>query len=847
LESSQGLASPKHQSQVGGTIEDWGVAFEGLPLDSRLYPAVGLYQRDDRVTLLTVESGNRLFGDEITGECYFPRLNGADKQAVEEEKIRVRQHNDVMSWEGIQYAAQILSKAPESLAEEKDDFLISSVLPSLAASLCLIPPSVPLLSARTAMLLSSHLEKCILALEHLRSDGHATKRLFQKGLNGGKWAIRATGASGTAQEHEEYIVDFKVTKDEAGSVIGFEGAGVGTTGKSKNGLVSILGTANGSSVTFVEEWSDGSDDGFNSPSADDASSCVVSARLSLDGNSFEGEYRNVQYGTVGQIAGVRKQNTKAKGSRAKEIPSLSEQFSEVQESLFECEAMLCLAYSHMATILGKNPAGDFEDHGILGSTNQRLHCFLSSSFLSSTALLSSGPGLMKERDILQQFYAPPVPTKEVCGLRCDISMDRISPNQLANNEEVLKHTNISKTIAGLDDAVSKQCGRVGSFSCLCPDGYAAARRSLVNVLVHMCGLNKDISFTENSGVARDQLAAVWCSALQILEDGVRNALAKSTDRATRREVCSSTCSMFCSVSEYLLSLEKLPALRQHMELPEAVHQLSLFYSLIETNADLEYLKAVMSHSTRRGLMRFLALEGLVYLVSVIGNTAVFVECLCVGLPRILGHCQANSSAQALASTFESNNDLYPELSGSCLSGLAGASCCVRAALLTTVCTLSKELGSILSQEISIRDSNSPSEDIVVVDSLTMSILAILVSIVNNAVVSKIVQESGILTCLPKILSAHRAAILWDYRDIVNESEKDSAVKTIQCICHRDISRAIFGCWQCRSTGLLACSPLSFRQESKNTGCGKSELRHIMGLCHRCFVREIWCRRSRCQL
>lgn len=33
-------------------MEEWGIAFEGLPLDSRLYPAVGLYQRDDRVTLL---------------------------------------------------------------------------------------------------------------------------------------------------------------------------------------------------------------------------------------------------------------------------------------------------------------------------------------------------------------------------------------------------------------------------------------------------------------------------------------------------------------------------------------------------------------------------------------------------------------------------------------------------------------------------------------------------------------------------------------------------------------------------------------------------------------------------
>jgi hypothetical protein len=49
----QSLSSPRRHGQVG----DWGIAFEGLPLDSRLYSAVRLYQRDDHVTILTVESG----------------------------------------------------------------------------------------------------------------------------------------------------------------------------------------------------------------------------------------------------------------------------------------------------------------------------------------------------------------------------------------------------------------------------------------------------------------------------------------------------------------------------------------------------------------------------------------------------------------------------------------------------------------------------------------------------------------------------------------------------------------------------------------------------------------------
>jgi hypothetical protein len=55
----QNLASPRRDGRVGGAIEEWGVAFDGLLLDSRLYLAVGLYQRDDRVTLLTVKSSGR--------------------------------------------------------------------------------------------------------------------------------------------------------------------------------------------------------------------------------------------------------------------------------------------------------------------------------------------------------------------------------------------------------------------------------------------------------------------------------------------------------------------------------------------------------------------------------------------------------------------------------------------------------------------------------------------------------------------------------------------------------------------------------------------------------------------
>ena len=70
-------------------MEDWGVAFEGLPLDAKLYPAIALYQRDDRVSFLTVESPTSSAepctaqSDVVGGRCSPDVLSAATKQMSE--------------------------------------------------------------------------------------------------------------------------------------------------------------------------------------------------------------------------------------------------------------------------------------------------------------------------------------------------------------------------------------------------------------------------------------------------------------------------------------------------------------------------------------------------------------------------------------------------------------------------------------------------------------------------------------------------------------------------------------------------------------------------------------------
>ena len=83
---SMSLSSPcrSMQSGFGGSfIEDRGITFEGLPLDTRLFPVVGLYQRDDKVTLLSavsksgsrrqVDANGNLYTEGLeVGESFYP-------------------------------------------------------------------------------------------------------------------------------------------------------------------------------------------------------------------------------------------------------------------------------------------------------------------------------------------------------------------------------------------------------------------------------------------------------------------------------------------------------------------------------------------------------------------------------------------------------------------------------------------------------------------------------------------------------------------------------------------------------------------------------------------------------
>ena len=342
LASPTSLASPRRSgSSLGSStpvLEDWGVAFEGLPLNARLYPAIGLYQRDDKVTLLSAASsvkgggssrGGGPFSSTAGGGFLYPRGSSLKNLAHQEASLanRVCSWNEALNSDAIAYASAVLSESVSVLSSGhgtvKPNQLIDEILPSLASSLCFQTPSTPVLSGRTAIALLPLLTQCATLLDRYAQS----KELIASPLNEmkpGKWAIRATpsspsssassGARAPEKDVDEYVVSLKqeVVFNENSTGFGIHGMGIGTSGRFKNGHVTITGCVRGSSLTFVEEWhNDGSLSLPTLSRARSSSSCVIEARLSADGARFEGTYRNIQFDTSGKIAGAYHDPTRA--------------------------------------------------------------------------------------------------------------------------------------------------------------------------------------------------------------------------------------------------------------------------------------------------------------------------------------------------------------------------------------------------------------------------------------------------------------------------------------------------------------------------------------------------------
>jgi UBA/TS-N domain len=790
----QNQSATRRHGNIGGTVEDWGVAFEGLPLDSRLYPAVGLYQRDDRVTLLTVENNSRNTGRdgslEISGGlCYYPLSDAGFGPRREAAISQVRRFNDVLSWEGVQYVLEMLHYTLKCLENGKDAVILAAVLPSFTAALCLVPNSIPILSERFALTLLPHLGNFLLMLDAYRSERQMVQRLFRTGLMPGKWTIRATGSSGENSDFEEYVVDFTSTVNEQGIAVGFEGTGVGTTGKSKNGLVAIFGTTQGSAVHFVEEWSDGSDEGFGSSTPDDTSSCVVAARISLNGTKFEGSYRNVQFGTSGKIAGVlQTDHTAFSKIRMKEAPSSSKQSAELADGVVMGEAILCLAYNHMATIIGEDAAGDQLCDVDVGIPNlSKMRRLLAGQLLCGSS--QPDKATLAQIAALREQYSWKNDFDDLHGCRqlrlletpaLQESLNKVSGDlgSLTSSEEVLKKA------AALDIKFAPMFGAMGSLRGLCQNEYDDSRRRIISTFVKPCGLENLIDIA----TAPSQVDLVWKTSRKIMEDGLRDAMSNLTGSATKKESCAARCRLYNQVSAFLSSLEYL----ERISVSDAAREIASVYRSVTSESDLQLLQTEMEACSRRSLLRLISVQDVVGLFSRVQSAGhnvdsfIALESLIIGLPRMLGRSPADSLSrirkQGLARP-ESPRGTSPVHS---ISGGAGR--LTRVAFRNYVHQLFALLGQIASSALKQRVQAISSETVISVDSLLLSLVTVFTITMQDENIDEIVRSSGVIGIMTELLAVHRTSMTSD--SLLRDNEQESMVMKLQGICEREVSRSV---------------------------------------------------------
>jgi hypothetical protein len=277
---------------LGMGSADWGVAFEKLPRNEVLHPAVGLYQKDDQVTILPISAdarSRRVMERPVSDKALLTTL-----ETVMDYTQRITRAANLI--------LDALDEAPDKDARALcgNHPFLQRLLPSLIASLCLLPP-LPCGSGLLAHTLTPPLTALMKRLDKVLSQGTA-RRSGDAPPNGlfsdvdGTWVIKSAAADNIPAQ--EYVLELRaeplVLADEEAPGPGstwcrkIEGHGEGGVSK-----VTVEGAILGSRIKFLETWQQGG-------------TCLVEGRLSLGGTYFTGSFKDTRSSTSGNIWGRRK-------------------------------------------------------------------------------------------------------------------------------------------------------------------------------------------------------------------------------------------------------------------------------------------------------------------------------------------------------------------------------------------------------------------------------------------------------------------------------------------------------------------------------------------------------------
>mmetsp|Transcript_32185 Transcript_32185/g.67666 ORF Transcript_32185/g.67666 Transcript_32185/m.67666 type:complete len:3523 (+) Transcript_32185:112-10680(+) len=695
LSPSSLMASPRRGSAPGGAggggpmIEDWGIAFEGLPLDVKLYPAVGLYQRDDRATLYTVSnsmaaaaaSGGKTSLPPISsGDIYFPLAKDYHLSCV-------RSWNEALCFDGVSFATGILSRSIQLLSTDRppqDDILLMKILPSLASSICLIPSCIPTLSAKYAMELLPLVTRCAKLLDRMVPSKDSSLGID---LKEGEWTICADSSTssegdskgGSSSSCEEYLIHIKrqTVQGTDTKYPCYHGERVIAGSSSLNNHVSVIGASCGTHVQFIEEWcsiessENGEDISFEDCAQRSTASYVIDARLSLDGTKFEGIRHNVEKGSAERITGRLQQphSTAAVGN-----------------NWIQTESLLCLAVGHLSLILcSQTSLSDIDKDAGIPVAKESLESLLSASpILSRGRLDNDGSSVRRAIDsVWERCRSAEMYTDIVEEWQDSIYFDLFSATDASSTLDATK----MKEAVGIFEqlSTSDMANQNGSLSRLCPAEYATARKICSSaIFYHTRGLRNDAPIDQSEATAHALQAS-----LGIMENGIREALVCAEPGVPRREVCGKRCFLLGLVATFLFQFSSTPD-DEDQPMQFIGDDIALIFKSIKSEDDLVYIKQQMNVRTEKSIMRYVGLRSLHLLLqsedSVDGVKAhPAIESALVSLPRLL--CPPSTMRMS-----SSESDTSTRLT----SDIAGCAGSVQACFHLQKLGLYDKIGSILA-------------------------------------------------------------------------------------------------------------------------------------------------------
>ena len=611
------LSSPRRSSGIGtgsgALIEDWGVAFEGLPLDAKLYPAVGLYQRDDRASLYAVTStsastGRPISSAESNGHFYFPSIQEMNSNAA----LQIRSRNQALCSNGIAFAIDVLMTALKHLSSGKSSepsVILSEILPRLASALCLIPSCIPTLSAMYAIELLPFVTRCAKLFETVILP-ESRQSSFDVEMKEGSWMIQIISSSASDSEsrdcNDDYVVDLlRIQKHNDYADACFHGRGKGSTGRTAAEHVSLTAAVRGTQLQIIEEW--------HNEQEGNVLQSLIDARLSVDGSKFEGSYFNVAKNTTGTITGILQ--TSSIYAAAKDINGMENSNSpsivtENQEQSVRTESILCLAAGHLSAILCSPTAmsdvdkieESSDDLGEKHKLSQQSYFHL----LDSSKILSAGKlndryhfrksvdSVWKRCRMLEMKVCSKDRSSIIEEWQDLMCLDLLTVTDVSPTDTSTKRTEIESKLRLEAEEFLK-----GSFSRLCPDRYSASMKNVAIAILYHCG---------SGAFDSDCIERAIIFSRRIMESGIRDALshAQSTGKS-RSEICQRHCHFLDSLSKFMM---EYPCSKHNGGPDGVMGEFLTIFSRISSDEDLDEFNRLVMRRTEKNTLSYVGIRAM---------------------------------------------------------------------------------------------------------------------------------------------------------------------------------------------------------------------------------------------